>query len=114
VICIGRSYTIIMKNANDINQLNKDSFNKKALYSKIDYEKLSLYFAFRPNDVIQHNLRKTTLLAKSIIHYPMRRHLKSRFQMLRHKRLNEVIAIDTFLQMKNQLKTIIVHKYILE
>jgi hypothetical protein len=26
----------------------------------------------------------------------MRRHLKSHFQMLRHKRLNEVIATDTY------------------
>jgi hypothetical protein len=26
----------------------------------------------------------------------MRRHLKSRFKMLRHKRLNEVIATDTY------------------
>jgi hypothetical protein len=26
----------------------------------------------------------------------MKRHLKSRFQMLRHKRLNEIIAIDTY------------------
>jgi hypothetical protein len=26
----------------------------------------------------------------------MRRHLKSRFQMLRHKRLNEVIATNTY------------------
>jgi hypothetical protein len=26
----------------------------------------------------------------------MRRHLKCRFQMLRHKRLNEVIATDTY------------------
>jgi hypothetical protein len=26
----------------------------------------------------------------------MRRHLKSRFQMLRHKRLNEFIATDTY------------------
>jgi hypothetical protein len=26
----------------------------------------------------------------------MRRHLKSRFQMLRHKSLNEVIATDTY------------------
>jgi hypothetical protein len=26
----------------------------------------------------------------------MRRHLKSRFQTLRHKRLNEVIATDTY------------------
>jgi hypothetical protein len=39
----------------------------------------------RPHDVIQHTLRQTTQLAKSTIHYPMKRHLKSRFQMLRHK-----------------------------
>jgi hypothetical protein len=45
-----------------------------------------------PHDVIQHTLRQTTQLAKSTVHYPMRRHLKSRFQMLRHKRLNEVIG----------------------
>jgi hypothetical protein len=84
--------TIVMKNNNDINQLNKDSFYSKALPAKIDYEKLSPYFAFRPHDVIQHTLRQTTQLSKSTIHYRMRCHLKSRFKMIRHKRLNEVIA----------------------
>jgi hypothetical protein len=88
--------TIVMKNANDINQLNKDSFFSKALPAKIDYEKLSPYFAFHPHDIIKHTVRQTTQLAKSTIHYPMRRHIKSRFQMLRHKRLNEVIATDTY------------------
>jgi hypothetical protein len=34
--------TVVMKNANDINQLNMDSFYRKALPAKIDYEKLSL------------------------------------------------------------------------
>jgi hypothetical protein len=52
--------TIVMKNANYMHQLNKDSFYSKALPAKIDFEKLSLYFAFRPHDVIQHNLRQTT------------------------------------------------------
>jgi hypothetical protein len=85
-----------MKNANDRNQFNMDSFYSKALPAKIDYEKLSPYFAFRLHDVIQHTLRQTTQLAKSTIHYPMRRHLKSRFQTLRHKRLNKVIATDTY------------------
>jgi hypothetical protein len=33
--------TIVMKNSNDINQLNKDSFYIKALPDKVDYEKLS-------------------------------------------------------------------------
>jgi hypothetical protein len=31
--------TIVMKYANDLNQLNKDSFYSKALPDKIDYEK---------------------------------------------------------------------------
>jgi hypothetical protein len=48
--------TIVMKNANDMNQLNKDSFYKKALPSKIDYEKISPYFELHPHDVIQHTL----------------------------------------------------------
>ena len=59
-------------------------------------KKLSPYFAFRPHDVIQHTLRQTTQFTKSTIYHPMRSHLKSRFQMLRHKRLNEVIATDTY------------------
>jgi hypothetical protein len=84
-----------MKNDNDINHSSKDSFYSKALPAKIDYETLSPYFAFHPHDIIQHTLKQTTQIAKSIIHYPMRRHLKSRFQMLIHKRLNEVIATDT-------------------
>jgi hypothetical protein len=68
----------------------------KALPAKIDYEKLSPYIVFRPHGVIQHALRQTTQLAKSTIHYLMRRHLKSRFQMLMQNRLNEVIATDTY------------------
>jgi hypothetical protein len=71
--------TVVMKNANDINQSNKDSFCSQALTAEIDYEKLSPEFLFHPNDVIQHTLRQTTQLSKSTIHYPMRRHLKSRF-----------------------------------
>jgi hypothetical protein len=44
--------TVVMKDANDLNQLDKDSFYSKALPAKIDYEKISPYFAFRPHDVI--------------------------------------------------------------
>jgi hypothetical protein len=46
--------TVVMKNTNDINQLNKDSFYSKALPAKFDHKKLSPYFAFSPHDVIQH------------------------------------------------------------
>jgi hypothetical protein len=49
--------TFVMKNANDLNQLNKESFYSKALPAKIDFEELSPYFAFRPHDVTQHTLR---------------------------------------------------------
>jgi hypothetical protein len=45
--------TVVIKIANDINQSNNDSFYSKSLPAKIDYEKLSPYFAFRPHDVIQ-------------------------------------------------------------
>jgi hypothetical protein len=58
--------------------------------------KLSPYFASRPHDIIQQFLRKTIQIAKSTIHHPMRRYLKIRFQILIHRRLNEVIATDTF------------------
>jgi hypothetical protein len=96
--------TIVIKNANDINQFNKDSFYSKSLPAKVDYEKLSPYFAFRPHDVILHTLRKTTQLAKSTIHYPMIHHLKSRFQMLRHKSLHEVIATDTYFENEKSIE----------
>jgi hypothetical protein len=76
--------------------VDTDPHFSKALPSKIDYERLSPYFAFRPHGVIQHTLRQTTQLAKSTAHYPMRCHLKNWFQMLRHKRLNEVIATGTY------------------
>jgi len=57
---------------------------------------LEKYFAFRPHDVIWNTLRRTIQLAKAVIRYPLRRHLKSRFPMLRRPRLNEVVATDTY------------------
>jgi hypothetical protein len=34
----------------------------------------------------------------------MKRHLKGRFQMLRHKRLNEVIATDTYFSSEKSIE----------
>jgi hypothetical protein len=104
--------TVVMKNPNDINQFNKDSFYRKALPAKIDHEKLLPYFAFRPHDVIQHNSRQTTQLDKSTIHYSMRSHLKSCFQMVGIKGYMKSLLQIHILQMKNQLKAINVHKYL--
>jgi hypothetical protein len=85
-----------MWNTKDINQVKKYSFYCKVLPAKINDEKLSPCFAFRTHDVIQHPFRKTTKLSKFKIHYPMRCHLKNRFQMSRHESLNKVIATDTY------------------
>jgi hypothetical protein len=87
--------TVVMKNANDINQSNKDSFYSKALPAKIDYENYhpTLYSAHM---ILFSVLQDKQQLANSTIHYSMILHLKSRFQILRHKRLNEVIATDTY------------------
>ena len=64
--------------------------------TKFDYEALRPYFGYRPTEVVRETIRQTTQLATSIIRFPMRRHFKSRFQMLRKKRLNEVVATDTY------------------
>ena len=68
----------------------------RATSKKVDLETLRPYFGWRPVDVIRHTLRTTTQLATNVIHYPLRRHLKSRFMQLRHRRLNEVVATDTY------------------
>jgi hypothetical protein len=88
--------TVAEAMVNYITPVRTDPNYTKALLSKIYYEKLSLCFTFRSHEVIQHILQQTTQLAKSTIHYPMRHQQKSRFQMLRHKRLNEAIATDTY------------------
>ena len=68
----------------------------RAVPAKFDYDKLAPYFLYRSKDVIKKTLENTTQLAKAVINTPLRRHLKSRFLMLRHPRLNEVIATDTY------------------
>ncbi len=68
----------------------------KAIPAKVDYDRLAPYFLHRPRHVIKRTLENTTQLAKAVVHSPLRRHLKSRFLMLRHPRLNEVVATDTY------------------
>ena len=67
----------------------------KALPKKLDCNKLLPYFAFRPLDVIQRTLNNTTQMASSVTHYPMQKHFKSCFQMLRKPKLGEVVSTDT-------------------
>ena len=68
----------------------------RAVPAKIDYDKMAPYFLYRPKNVIQKTLENTTQLAKAVINTPLRRHLKKIFLMLRHPRLNEVVATDTY------------------
>jgi hypothetical protein len=51
-------------NVEDSVLVNIDPHFSKALPTRIDYESLSPYFAFRPHDVIQLTLKQTTQLAK--------------------------------------------------
>ena len=81
-------------------ETKKEMFDKprlhKAVPASMDYEKLAPYFLYRPKNVIKKTLENTTQLAKAVVNTPLRRHLKSRFLMLRHPRLNEVVATDTY------------------
>ena len=55
----------------------------RALPAKVDYDKLSKYFLYRPREVIRKTLENSTQLAKAQISYPLKRHIRSRFQILR-------------------------------
>ena len=48
-----------------------------------------------PLALVKETIRRTTQLATTTKRMPLRRHIKSRFSMLRRKRLNEVVATDT-------------------
>ena len=83
-------------NDKNIKETLGSSHLKRTIPARINYDKLAPYMLYRSKQVISKMLENTTQLAKAIVHSPMRRHLKSRFLMLRHKHLNEVIATDTY------------------
>jgi hypothetical protein len=89
-----------MNSISDMSPVNKNFFCRKALPAKFDYEKVSVYFSYHLHDVIKHTLKKAQL-ADSTIHYTMRLHLKSRFQILSYKRLNEVMPKDIYFYNEN-------------
>ena len=55
----------------------------RALPSKVDFDKLSKYFLYCPRVVIRKTLKSTTQLAKAIINFLLKPHIRSHFQMLR-------------------------------
>ena len=68
----------------------------RAVPAKVDYDRLAPYFLYCPKQVIQKTLENTTQLAKAVVNTLLRQHLKSCFLMLRHLRLNEVVATDNY------------------
>ena len=66
----------------------------RVMHNELDPHLLQPYLGFCPVDIIKATLAKTTQLAKMIIRYPMRRHIKSRIPDLNNYRLNEVISTD--------------------
>ena len=70
-----------------MHRLKKENNNWELLQEKL---------AFFPKDVVIETLKRTTQLARYIQIFPMRKHIKSMFQMLRKKRVNEVHSTDTY------------------
>jgi hypothetical protein len=60
-----------------------------------DFEVLRPNFAWAPVDVIKRTFDVTTRWARSIEHFPFRKHFKSRFPALNVHRRNEPVATDT-------------------
>jgi hypothetical protein len=54
------------------------------------------YLGYRPIDIVRKTLEKTSQLATTILRFPMRRHIKSRFPHLNRNRLRETVATDTY------------------
>eukprot|EP00977_Amphora_coffeiformis_P010451 scaffold2440_cov143-Amphora_coffeaeformis.AAC.2 len=59
-------------------------------------ESLKPFFAWVSNDKIKQCLDKTTQHYRGVVHYPFRKHFKSRFPAANVPRLNEWQATDTF------------------
>ena len=76
----------------------------KAKPTNIDYDKLKVHFAYQTVDIIRNTLHQTTPMAKVIVRFPLRIHFKSRFQILRKKRLNEVVATDIYFSSTKSLE----------
>jgi len=61
-----------------------------------DLEKMKPYFGWASTEKIKQMLDKTTQHYRGVIHYPFRKHFKSRFPGANVHRLHEWMAMDTF------------------
>jgi hypothetical protein len=66
----------------------------RVLHDNLHPKQLQPYLGWAPVRVIQKTLEVTTQLAKMVIRYPLRRHIRSRLSFMRAQRLNEVVSTD--------------------
>ena len=67
---------------------------RRSVHQSLDPAKLQPYLGWRPVKVVKETLRKTTQLARMVIRYPLRRHIKSRFSFLNVTRIDEAVSTD--------------------
>ena len=63
-------------------------------YKALDPEVVQPYLAYRPLEVVKKTLEKTTQLARMIVRFPLRRHVKARFKWANVTRINETVSTD--------------------
>jgi hypothetical protein len=68
----------------------------RVLHKDLDPQKLRPFLGFRPIEIVRKTLANTTQLARLIIRYPLRKHVKARFPFLNTRRINEGISTDKF------------------
>ena len=66
----------------------------RVIHQDIDPRGLRPYLGWRPLYVVKKTLEKTTQMARMIIRYPMRRHVKSRFPHMNVTRIDETVSTD--------------------
>ena len=81
-------------NANPSNLAQAVSTWHRTNYKLLDPELIQPYLAYRPLEVVKKTLEKTTQLAKMIVRFPLRRHVKARFKWANVTRINETVSTD--------------------
>jgi hypothetical protein len=66
----------------------------RVLHKELDAQKLCAFLGFRPIDIVRKTLANTTQMARLIIRYPFRKHVKACFPFLNTRRINEGISTD--------------------
>src|SRR5688572_20640353 len=66
----------------------------RVIHQDIDPMHLRPYLGWRPLTVVKKTLEVTTQMAKMIIRYPLRRHIKSRFPHMNVTRIDETVSSD--------------------